>query len=74
MTYLLTCLVILFLNFVEIMSECENITMIKYKVDDEEFEDTIIRTFADWKSFQVNLQKIQSFATRYSTFPIDLTL
>jgi hypothetical protein len=56
------------------MSECENITMIKYKVDDEEFEDTIIRTFADWKSFQVNLQKIQSFATRYSTFPIDLTL
>jgi hypothetical protein len=57
MTYLLTCLVILFLNFVEIMSECENITMIKYKVDDEEFEDTIIRTFADWKSFQVNLQE-----------------
>jgi Leucine-rich repeat (LRR) protein len=39
------------------MSECENITMIKYKVDDEEFEDTIITTFADWKSFQVNLQQ-----------------
>jgi hypothetical protein len=39
------------------MSECENITMIKYKVDNEEFEDTIITTFADWKSFQVNLQQ-----------------
>ncbi|KAH0818454.1 hypothetical protein GEV33_004337 [Tenebrio molitor] len=39
------------------MSECESITMIKYKVDDEEFEDTIITTFADWKSVQVNLQE-----------------
>jgi Leucine-rich repeat (LRR) protein len=57
MTYLLTCLVILSLNFVEIMSECENITMIKYKVDDEEFEDTIITTLADWKGFKVNLQQ-----------------
>jgi hypothetical protein len=39
------------------MSECENITMIKYIVNDEEFEDTMITTFADWKSFQVNLQQ-----------------
>jgi hypothetical protein len=57
MTYLLTYIVILSLNFVEIMSECENITMIKYIVNDEEFEDTIITTFADWKSLQVNLQQ-----------------
>jgi Leucine-rich repeat (LRR) protein len=57
MTYLLTCLVILSLNFVEIMSECENTTMIKYIVNHEEFEDTIITTLADWKGFKVNLQQ-----------------
>ncbi|KAJ3619370.1 hypothetical protein MTP99_005058 [Tenebrio molitor] len=57
MTYLLTCLVILSLNFVEIKSECENITMIKYIVNHEEYEDTIITTLADWNGFKVNLQQ-----------------
>jgi hypothetical protein len=74
MMYLLTCLVILSLNFVEIMSECENITMIKYIVNDEEFEDTIITTFADWKSLQVNLQQNTVICNNIFNISIDITL
>ncbi|KAJ3619369.1 hypothetical protein MTP99_005057 [Tenebrio molitor] len=53
----LNCLAIFFMNFVEIMLKCENITKIKYNVNDKTFEDTIIMTFADSEGFQANLQQ-----------------